>query len=67
MKKALVMIAATLFFSSCANQFNRVLKSTDMPMKYEYAKEYFATGKYNHAITLLNDLISFQKGTDNAQ
>ena len=67
MKKALVMIAATLFLSSCANQFNRVLKSTDMPMKYEYAKEYFATGKYNHAITLLNDLISFQKGTDNAQ
>ena len=67
MKKTLVMMALVLLFSSCANQFNRVLKSTDMPTKYEYAKEYFATGKYQRAITLLNDLISFQKGTDNAQ
>ncbi|MBR5729379.1 MAG: outer membrane protein assembly factor BamD [Prevotella sp.] len=67
MKKTLCMFITALLLSSCANQFNRVLKSTDMPMKYEYAKEYFATGKYQRSITLLNDLISFQKGTDNAQ
>lgn len=60
-------ICVTLLFSSCANEFNAVYKSTDNNYRYEYAKECFFKGKYTRAITLLNDLIVVQKGTENAQ
>ncbi len=42
-------------------------KSSDQYYKYEYAKECFANGKYSRAISLLEELVSFQKGTENAQ
>lgn len=60
-------ICVALLFSSCANEFNAVYKSTDSNYRYEYAKECFFKGKYTRAITLLNDLIVVQKGTENAQ
>lgn len=60
-------ICVALLFSSCANEFNAVYKSTNTNYRYEYAKECFFKGKYTRAITLLNDLIVVQKGTDNAQ
>ncbi|MFQ9996420.1 MAG: outer membrane protein assembly factor BamD [Hoylesella buccalis] len=60
-------ICVALLFSSCANEFNAVYKSTNTNYRYEYAKECFFKGKYTRAITLLNDLIVVQKGTENAQ
>ena len=60
-------ICVALLFSSCANEFNAVYKSTNTNYRYEYAKECFFKGKYTLAITLLNDLIVVQKGTENAQ
>ena len=56
-----------LLFSSCATEFNKVYKTDDYQYKYEYAKECYANGKYTRAITLLTDLITIEKGTDNAQ
>ena len=41
--------------SGCATEFNRVYKTGDYSYKYEYAKECYATGKYTHAISLLED------------
>ena len=68
MKKiVIVAISGILLFSSCANEFNQVYKTTDFHYRYEYAKECFTTGKYIRAITLLTDLIAQEKGTDNAQ
>lgn len=52
---------------SCATEFNRVYKSPDHDYKYEYAKQCFATGKFTQAITLLQELVTIQKGTENAQ
>ncbi|WP_040562799.1 outer membrane protein assembly factor BamD [Hoylesella buccalis] len=60
-------ICVALLFGSCASEFNAVYKSTDTNYRYEYAKECFFKGKYTRAITLLNDLIVVQKGTENAQ
>ncbi len=60
-------ICFALLSGSCANEFNAVYKSTDSNYRYEYAKECFLKGKYTRAITLLNDLIVVQKGTENAQ
>lgn len=54
-------------FSSCAHEFNKVYKTDNYHYKYEYAKECFAAGKYVRAVTLLQELVTLQKGTENAQ
>lgn len=56
-----------MLFASCAHEFNTVYKSTDYDFKYEYAKECFARGKYVKAVTLLSELVTIMKGTENAQ
>ncbi len=68
MKKYVIslVVLATLL-SSCASEFNRVYKTTDNDYKYEFAKECFARGKFNQAITLLLEQIAIQKGTENAE
>ncbi len=66
-KTILTAVCGALLFSSCAHEFNQVYKSPDNSYKYEYAKESFALGKYQRAITLLTDLINIQKGTNKAE
>lgn len=61
------MACAVMLVSSCATEFNRVYKSSDYDYKYEFAKQCFAEGKFSQAITLLQELVTIQKGTDNAQ
>lgn len=61
------VVVLTTLCSSCAVEFNRVYKSVDYDYKYEYAKECFANGKFSHAETLLQELVTIQKGTENAE
>ena len=61
---AIIVVAVTL--ASCGD-YNQVLKSTDYEYKYEAAKQYFAEGKYNRAISLLEESIAIMKGTDKAE
>lgn len=56
-----------MMLTSCAGEYNKVFKSTDLDYRYEYAKQSFAEGKYNRAATLLLDLITPKKGSDDAQ
>jgi outer membrane protein assembly factor BamD len=56
-----------LTLGSCAGEFNKVYKSNDIDYKYEYAKEAFASGKFQQAQTLLEELITAKKGSDEAQ
>lgn len=68
MKKCIIICScAILLMTSCAGEFNKVYKSTDNDYKYEYAKEAFASGKFQQAATLLEELITLKKGTDEAQ
>lgn len=68
MKKSFILISSLLLlFSSCAHEFNKVYKTDNYHYKYEYAKECFAAGKYVRAVTLLQELVTLQKGTENAQ
>jgi len=68
MKKRLFFpVCALLLLSSCATEFNRVYKSTLYDYKYEYAKQCFAEGRYNQAVSLLQELVSIQKGSSNAE
>lgn len=67
MNKFLTIIFSAVLLTGCANEYNRVYKSSDYTFKYEYAKECFANGKYVRASTLLLDLVTMQKGTDNGE
>lgn len=66
-KNIFFLFAIILLCSSCAHEFNQVYKSQNQQYRYEYAKECFANGKYSRAISLLEELVSYQKGTENAQ
>ena len=66
-KNILISFILTLLLVSCAQEYNQVYKSTNYTYKYEFAKECFARGKYSAAVPLLQDLVTIQKGTDNAQ
>ena len=68
MKKYVISLSILMMLlTGCASEFNRVYKTTDNDYKYEFAKECFARGKFTQAITLLQELVTIQKGTDNAQ
>lgn len=68
MKKSFIIIASlALLLSSCAGEFNKVFKTPDNDYRYEYAKQSFAEGKYQRAVSLLEGIITLKKGTDEAQ
>lgn len=68
MRKIIVICTcAVLFLSSCTGEFDKVCKMSDNDYKYEYAKEAFAIGKFEHASVLLEELITIKKGSDEAQ
>ena len=66
-KKTIIALCVTALLSSCATEFNRVYKSADNDYKYEYAKQCFAMGEFQHATTLLQDLVLLRKGRDTGQ
>ena len=66
-KSVIITFFAALLFSSCASEFNRIYKYGDNEAKYEYAKEAFARGKFQQASTLLQELVTMKKGSDEAQ
>lgn len=66
-KKLSIALVAILTLGSCAREFNKVYRTTDTDFKYEYAKECYVQGKYSNVVTLLQDLVTIQKGTDNGQ
>ena len=68
MKKGIIILSSiALLMCSCASEFNAVYKYGDQEAKYEYAKEFFARGKFQQAATLLEELVTMKKGTEEAQ
>lgn len=67
MKRSIFLILTTIILSSCAKEFNAVYKSTDYQYKYEFAKSCYDRGKYTQATTLLGDVVTMLKGTDQAE
>jgi outer membrane protein assembly factor BamD len=66
-KNTIIALSFAALFSGCASEFNTVDKSADKTYKYEYAKQCFAQGKFGNAVTLLSELVTMQKGRENAQ
>lgn len=68
MRKILMMAAIVLLMlTGCAGEFNKVLKTTDIDYKYEYAKECFANGKYSRSVLLLGDIVNLMRTRDNGE
>ncbi|MCF0203461.1 MAG: outer membrane protein assembly factor BamD [Bacteroidaceae bacterium] len=63
----IVFVVSLLSLCGCAQTYNNVLKCTDNEYKYEFAKEMYARGKYNQAITVLQDIVTIYKGTGNGE
>lgn len=62
----LAIISVCGVFSSCG-EYNKLLKSTNTDYQYEAAKEFFGTGKFSKAASLLEGLVTVMKGTDRAE
>lgn len=59
----LTSFSAILFTTSCS-EYQQVVKSDDYYLKFAKSKEYYEKGKYYQALPLLEELISFFKGTN---
>ena len=66
MRKFYPIIISLLLLTSCG-EYNKVLKSTDANVKFEYAKKAFEKGKYGQACTLLSEIVTVMKGTEHAE
>ncbi len=66
MKKGIVFLLIAMMFASCG-EYNKILKSSDYEMKYDFAKRYYSEKKYSKAATLLEDVVPMFKGTEKAE
>lgn len=64
--KLILLFAVAILLGSCG-EYNKILKSTDRDLKYTYAKKYFEEKKYSRSIALLEGVVSFYKGTAQAE
>jgi outer membrane protein assembly factor BamD len=67
MKKVIIILSFAALLSSCGSEYTAVDKYGDAEQKYEYAKECFAIGKFQNAVSLLEELVTMKKGTEEAQ
>lgn len=66
MRKVILIFFGALMLVSCG-EYQRVQKSADPDVKFEYAKRAFEQGKYVQAYTLLQDVVTVFKGSDKAE
>ena len=66
MRKSLFFLLMVVLFASCGD-YNKILKSTDFELKYDYAKRYYSEKKYSKAATLLEEILPMYKGTNKAE
>lgn len=66
MHKVYIALLALVMLTGCG-EYNKVLKSNDYNLKYEYAKKAFEQKKYVQCATVLSDIVTIMKGTDKAE
>ena len=62
-KLTLIATCVALLMTSCVNEYNQITKSGDYTLKYEYAKQCYAQGKFSRAVPLLQELVTMKKGS----
>ena len=66
-KTVIIASISALLMCSCTSEYQAVSKYGDNEMKYEFAKEAFARGKFQQASLLLQEVVTMKKGSDEAQ
>jgi len=66
MKKILIPILLLLLFSSCS-KYQKILKSTDLNLKFEKAVAYYEKDDFNRALPLLEELSTALRGSAKAE
>lgn len=67
MKPLFYILGLSLLLLSSCSQYDKLLKTNDLTLRYEMAKSYYYSGRYTQATTLLYDLLAATKGTDHAE
>ena len=65
-RRLLIILSLVVVLASCG-EYNKVLKSSDYNLKYDYAKKAFENKKYAQAYTILADLVPIFKGTEKGE
>jgi len=64
--KVIGLSCILLIFTACG-EYNRILKSTDLNVKFDYAKKYYEEGKYSRTATLLEDVVKMTRTTSRGE
>ena len=64
--KAISFSFIVLLLTACG-EYNSILKSTDLNVKFDYAKKYFDEGKYSRTATLLEDVVKMTRTTSRGE
>lgn len=67
MKKYFLVFSILIFLFSSCSEYQKLLKSTDIELKYNKAIEYFNNGDFARATTLFEDISSYYRGTDRSE
>lgn len=70
MKKSLSISILTLLFGllfTACGEYQRVLKSNDANVKFEYGKKWYDEKKYGQAASVLSEIVSTFKGQERAE
>ncbi len=69
MKKFLTLciLSISLAGLSSCGEYQRVLKTSDPTVKFDYAKKWYDEGKYAQAASVLSEMVSTFKGTERAE
>ncbi len=62
-----ILCACAVALLAGCTDYNQLVKTQDYEYKYEAAKQYYAQGQYNRAATLLQDVLSVLKGTEQGE
>lgn len=69
MRKSLIfsiLTFAIVILAGCG-EYQRVMKTGDPNVKYEYAKRLYDEGKYAQASSILQEIVTYFRGTDRAE
>lgn len=61
-----ILLLCLLFLSACSN-YQKILKSSDVKQKYEYAKKYYEAKNYSKAMPLLEEVMIYVRGQKEAE
>lgn len=67
MKKVTSLLVLLLLVLASCSEYQTLYKSSDYEYKYEAAKQFYTQGDYMKCYTILNEVVSYLKGSDKGE